>query len=124
MNQWHWGRLHTLTLRHPFDRSKILAPLFSIGPFPSSGDGVTVNMGFYRHSNPYKHVVGPSLRMIIDVGDWERSFFILPSGQSGHPFSRHYRDQAGLWQQREYIQLFYTQEGMRNWPFLSLKPHI
>ena len=124
MNQWHWGRLHTLTLRHPFDRSKILAPLFSIGPFPSSGDGVTVNMGFYRHSNPYKHVVGPSLRMIIDVGDWERSFFILPSGQSGHPFSRHYRDQAGLWQQREYIQLFYTQEGMRNWPFLSLKPYI
>ena len=122
MKQWHWGRLHTLTLRHPFDRSKILAPLFSIGPFPSSGDGVTVNLGFYRHSNPYKHVVGPSLRMIIDLGDWERSRFILPSGQSGYCFSPHYRDQTELWRRGEYIQLSYEEDNMKDWPILILTP--
>ncbi len=120
--QWGWGELHTLTLHHPFDRSKILAPIFSLGPFPSSGDGVTINMGFYRHSNPFEHVVGPSLRMIIDLGDWKRSRFILPSGQSGYCFSPHYRDQIELWRRGEYIQLFYEEDNMKDWPILILTP--
>ena len=122
MKQWSWGKLHTLTLRHPLDRIKILAPLFSIGPFPSPGDGVTVNMGFYRHSNPYQHVVGPSLRMLIDLGDWQRTRFILPSGQSGHFFSPHYRDQTELWRAGDTIQLFYDEKGMKDWPLLMLTP--
>lgn len=121
MEQWSWGKLHTLTLHHPLDRSRILAPLFSIGPFPSSGDGVTVNVGFYRHSNPYEHVVGPSLRMIVDVGNWEPSRFILPSGQSGHLFSPHYRDQTELWRCGGYIQLSYIEE-VKEWPLLILTP--
>ncbi len=124
MENWSWGRLHTLTLHHPLDRSKILAPLFSIGPFPSPGNGVTINMGFYRYSNPYEHVVGPSLRMVIDLGDWERSRFILPSGQSGHFFSPHYRDQTELWRRGDYIQLSYDQESMKDWPLLILTPSV
>jgi penicillin amidase len=105
-NEWSWGKLHTLVLRHPFERRKFLAPLFSIGPFPSSGDGVTINMGYYRHSDPYEQKVGASLRMIMDVGDWEQSGFTIASGQSGHPFSPHYRDQTELWRSGEYIRLW------------------
>jgi penicillin amidase len=105
MDQWSWGKLHTLIMTHSLGRSKILAPLFSLGPFPSSGDGVTINLGFYRHSNPYRHIVGPSLRMIVDLSDLPRSRFILSSGQSGHPFSPHYADQLDLWRRGDYIQL-------------------
>jgi penicillin amidase len=106
MDQWSWGKLHTVTMSHSLGRSKILAPFFSIGPFPSSGDGVTINMGFYRHSNPYRHIVGPSLRMIVDLSDLRRSRFVLSSGQSGHPFSPHYADQLELWRRGDYIHLF------------------
>ncbi|MEK7210156.1 MAG: penicillin acylase family protein [Candidatus Binatota bacterium] len=120
--EWSWAKLHTLTLRHPFARSKILSPLFSIGPLPSPGDGVTINMGFYRHSNPFEHVVGPSLRMIIDPGDWKRSRFILPSGQSGDCFSPHYRDQTRLWQRGGYIRLSCEEQNMQDWPILTLTP--
>ena len=122
LDQWSWGKIHTLTLRHPLDRSKILASLFSIGPFSSPGDGVTINMGFYRHSNPFRQVVGPSLRIIIDLGDWNRSRFILPSGQSGHLFSPHYRDQTGLWRAGNYIRLSYEEKKMKEWPLLKLTP--
>ncbi len=122
MEKWSWGKLHTLTLHHPLGRKKILAPLFSIGPFPSPGDGVTINMGFYRHSNPYQHVVGPSLRMVIDIGDWERSGFILPSGQSGHPFSPHYGDQTELWRSGDYTRLSYDEKSTDDWPLLILTP--
>ena len=122
MENWHWGKLHTLTLRHLFDRVKMLAPLFSIGPLPSPGDGVTINMGFYRHSNPYHHAVGPSLRMIVDLGNWQNARFILPSGQSGYCFSPHYRDQTELWRRGEYIQLYHEEESMEEWPLLVLQP--
>jgi penicillin amidase len=106
MDQWNWGKLHTVTMTHSLGRSKVLASLFSIGPFPSSGDGVTINIGFYRHSNPYRQIVGPSLRMILDLGDLRRSRFVLSSGQSGHPFSRHYADQLELWRRGNYIYLY------------------
>jgi penicillin amidase len=99
-----------------------LRPALSVGPFASSGDGTTVNLGFYRHSAPYHHTVGPSLRVIVDLGDWERSGFILSSGQSGHPYSRHYADQTPLWRNHDYIRIFAVDEEMPNRPRLSLTP--
>ncbi|MGH7829825.1 MAG: penicillin acylase family protein, partial [Candidatus Binatia bacterium] len=120
--KWSWGRLHTVTLEHPFGKSKILAPLFSLGPFPSGGDAATINMGFYRHSNPYAHTIGPSLRMIFDVGNWQETHCILPSGQAGHIFSPHYGDQTDLWRRTEYIRLDHTAEAAKAWPTLTLIP--
>ena len=101
---WQWGKIHNLTLNHSLGRIKLLSPLLRIGPFPSPGDGTTINMGFYRHSNPYTHMVGASLRFVIDVGGWQ-SNFILSSGQSGHPCSPHYRDQTSLWRTGRYIRM-------------------
>jgi len=97
MNQWHWGRTHTLTLNHQLGRFSLLRPIVSVGPFASPGDGSTINMGFYRHSDPYRHTVGASLRFIVELGNLDRSSFIMPTGQSGHPVSPYYRDQTNLW---------------------------
>lgn len=124
MESWDWGTLHTLTLTHPFGRVKMLAPLLSIGPFPTAGDGVTINMGFYSYEHPYRYAVGPSLRMIVDLADWRHSRFVLPSGQSGHCFSPHYRDQTELWRRGEHIQLPCDEEIMKRWPLLILAPTI
>jgi penicillin G amidase len=121
MELWQWGKIHRLMLSHPLGRIKLLRPLLSSGPFPSSGDGTTINMGFYRHSNPYEHTVGASLRFIIDVGMWQESRFVLASGQSGHPFTSHYGDQTSLWHAGRYIKM----EISPNKPFgdeLSLMP--
>ena len=121
-DRWQWGSLHAFTLRHPFSRLSFLRPLFSAGPFPSGGDNFTINLGLYRHSNPYEPIVGPSLRMVVETGENPRSRFSLPSGQSGHPFSPHFRDQTMPWQRQEYIELSASQEKMADWPVLLLKP--
>ncbi|MGH7931244.1 MAG: penicillin acylase family protein, partial [Candidatus Binatia bacterium] len=121
-DRWLWGRLHALSLHHPFSRVSFLRPLFSAGPFPSGGDNFTINLGLYRHSNPYEPIVGPSLRMIVETGQRLRSKFNLPSGQSGHPFSLHYRDQTTRWQRQDYIELSGAEEEIRNQPLLLLKP--
>lgn len=120
LRQWRWGRLHTLTLSHPFGRSRLLRPILSIGPFPAAGDGATINLGFYRYSDPYAHIVGPSLRMIIPLGEWQEGRFVLLSGQSGHFSSPQYRDQTELWRRGEYLRLYFPEEEMKEWPCLKL----
>ena len=104
MSEWRWGKVHTLQMNHSLGRVPILRGLTAIGPFPAPGDGTTLNLGFYRHSNPYGQTVGASLRFIVDMRKQQSSALILPSGQSGHPWSIHYRDQTELWRSGKRIQ--------------------
>jgi len=97
MEDWCWGKVHQLYLGHALSRVDALKSVLGIGPMPTPGDGMTVNVGFYRHSNPYAQTVGASLRFAVETGPSMRSEFVLPSGQSGHPTSAHYRDQTELW---------------------------
>ena len=121
MARWQWGRIHDLTLSHALGLA-ILRPALSIGPFPSPGDGVTINMGFYRHSNPYQHTVGASLRCIIDVGRWDQSSFILPPGQSGHLSSPYYQDQTDLWRKGGGLRIQLDQSEADSESCLILEP--
>jgi penicillin amidase len=97
LGQWHWGKIHKLYFNHAFGRLSILKDLLGIGPIAMPGDGTTINLGFYRHSNPYMQTVGASLRFIVDLASPYSAEFILASGQSGHPFTSHYGDQTALW---------------------------
>ncbi|HMF48331.1 MAG TPA: penicillin acylase family protein, partial [Candidatus Saccharimonadales bacterium] len=97
MECWQWGRLHSMLFSHPFGRTSFLQPLLAIGPLPAAGDGTTINLGFYRHSNPYQQTVGVSLRFLVDLKQPNNTGFVLPSGQSGHPLSEHFADQTALW---------------------------
>ena len=119
ISEWRWGRIHTLSMNHSLGRVPILRKLLGIGPLPTPGSGSTINLGFYRHSNPYAHTVGPSLRFMADMGTHPRSEFILPSGQSGHPWSIHYRDQTVPWLRGERIITF---EGDEERPLTSDTP--
>ncbi|KAB2921462.1 MAG: penicillin acylase family protein [Bacteroidetes bacterium] len=102
MKEWRWGRLHTLTLKHPFGDVGVLAPIVNIGPFETGGSGTTVNNGEYRFTAPYEMALGPSMRHIVDFTDVNRALSVLPSGQSGQPLHDHYADQAPLWRNAEY----------------------
>lgn len=106
VSAWHWGKIHCLNMNHSLGRAPLLRNVLGIGPLRTPGSGTTINLGFYRHSNPYAHTVGPSLRFIADMGIHPSSEFILPSGQSGHPWSSHYRDQTALWLRGKRITTF------------------
>ncbi|MBZ2185580.1 MAG: penicillin acylase family protein [Bryobacter sp.] len=56
-----------------------------VGPVPMSGTALTVKQVGGR--------VLPAFRFIADTADWDKSYFTLMLGQSGHAFSRHSRDQ-------------------------------
>jgi penicillin amidase len=60
-----------------------------------------------------RHVAGPSLRLVLDVGDWDRSRAINAPGQAGDPASPHYRDLAPLWLKGETVPLLYTRAAVQ-----------
>jgi penicillin amidase len=105
LESWRWGRIHQIHMNHSLGRFGILKPLLGIGPIPAPGDGMTLNLGFYRHSNPYTQTVGATLRFIVELNRRNESRFVLASGQSGHPSSPHYRDQTELWRKGRTIAL-------------------
>ncbi|MFX1323633.1 MAG: penicillin acylase family protein [Promethearchaeota archaeon] len=110
ITKWQWGNLHKVILTHPFSQADEAAEILNIGPFKLGGDPNTLNNGYYSPSSNFEVVVGPSMRQIHDLSDWDKSIGVLPGGQSGLPFHKHYRDLMRLWVKGKYIPLLFSRE--------------
>lgn len=110
MRKWQWGKLHRATFQHALGAVKPLDKLFNRGPFPFGGDTSTVwQAGFVPQMPiPDDGSFSASWRQIMDVSDWDASRGVHPTGQSGHPASRHYADQMALWFQGEHHPLLWS----------------
>ncbi|UOE45627.1 penicillin acylase family protein [Agromyces larvae] len=100
-SRWRWGRLHTLTLRNQSFGESGIGPiewLFNRGPYELGGGSAIPNAIAWDASVGYEVNWVPSMRMIVDVSDWDASRWINLTGSSGHAFSTHYDDQTKLWQ--------------------------
>jgi len=58
-----------------------------------------------RDPTPFLNVHGAGYRGVYDFADPDSSVFIISTGQSGHPLSRHYDDLGRLWRLGEYIPM-------------------
>ncbi|WP_310379908.1 penicillin acylase family protein [Flavobacterium sp.] len=98
VNSWTWNRVHTLEHPHPLGQVAALRGIFNVGPFEVPGSEEVINnlMFDFTDTGIYNVNAGPSTRRVIDFSDIENSMSILPTGQSGNPFSKHYNDQAEM----------------------------
>ncbi|MDR6846694.1 penicillin acylase family protein [Flavobacterium granuli] len=98
-SDWKWGKVHSVEYQHPIGKLALLRPFFNVGPFEVSGSVEVINNQFFDFVDDgfYNVKGGPSSRRVIDFSDIENSWGILPTGQSGNPFSSHYKDQAELY---------------------------
>ncbi|WP_417200836.1 penicillin acylase family protein [Bizionia sp.] len=112
MKAWTWGKVHTLEHNHALSAVEALKPLFNVGPFPAEGNKEVINniLFDYTDSGLYEAKGGPSTRRIIDFSDVENSMSILPTGQSGNPFSEHYSDQADMYINGEFRKMLLIKE--------------
>ena len=106
---WRWGRLHVAKFDHALMplADKATAAQMSVGPLAYGGAANVPRAATYRRSD-YHLTAGASFRMVLDVGNWDASRTINTPGQSGDPFSGHYRDLAPLWATGQYVPLLYS----------------
>jgi penicillin amidase len=111
---WAWGQVRPLTLRHLIDRRPPLDRIYNLGPFPWGGDANTLSQASALPLDPTGNPgFVASLRMVVDVGAWEESRFVLAGGQSGNPFSPHYADQFALWRRGEGVPIPWSEAAVR-----------
>ncbi|RIV41930.1 penicillin acylase family protein [Flagellimonas pelagia] len=114
-SQWTWDKVHTLEHQHPFGKVESLRKYFNVGPFPVEGTREVINnLSFpYDSTGYYKVSSGPSTRRIVDFSDVENSISILPTGQSGNPFSKHYKDQAEMYVQGKFRKMMMNKQEIQ-----------
>ncbi len=96
---WRWGDRHMAQFRHvPFGYVPVLRRLFDVS-VPIGGGDYTIDRAAMALAGPtpFAAVHGPGFRAVYDLADLERSRFVIATGQSGNPFSRHYDDLTDTW---------------------------
>lgn len=99
-NSWRWTNLHTATFRNQTLGESGIAPiewLFNRGAFGTPGGPSIINATWWDASEGYDVIAIPSMRMVVDLGNFDRSTSINSTGQSGHAFAENYIDLAEDW---------------------------
>jgi penicillin amidase len=100
---WTWGKLHTAEYIHPIGKQKPFNLIYNIGPIEANGGRFVINnLGHRKYTNDFRVVHGPATRRLIDMGNPKRSFGIIPTGNSGNPFSEHFQDQLKIYHSGKY----------------------
>ncbi len=102
---WAWGRLHHALFQHALSGAGA-DPSFDAGPWPIGGSASTPMHTGYRPAD-FRVIAGASVRLVMDVGDWDNSVCINAPGQSGDPRSPHYRNLGPAWAAGSYVPLLY-----------------
>ena len=113
MSAWTWGRLHhadfTPAVAVLADRQ--LAQQMSTGALEIPGSAESPRAATYRPGD-FTQTAGASVRLVMDVGAWDNSVAINTPGQSGDPYSVHYRDLFPLWATGSYVPLDFSRAAI------------
>ena len=125
ISDWNWGNVHTVEHEHPLGKVAALRKLFNVGPFAAPGSNEVINNQFFGFNDEGKYYVkgGPSTRRVVDFSDIENSWSIIPTGQSGNPFSEHYHDQTEMFNAGKFRKMKLNKEEIiKTSTKLLLKP--
>lgn len=112
---WEWGALHTATFTEGTLGSSgigFVERRFNRGPWEVGGGSAIVNATGWDASAGYEVLAAPSMRMVIDLGDLDRSRTIHTTGQSGHPYHPNYTDMTDLWAAGEQRAAVFTRPAV------------
>ncbi|WP_243401008.1 MULTISPECIES: penicillin acylase family protein [Isoptericola] len=101
-SEWRWGALHTLALEHPVIGGESVPALVRdyVNPRPvemPGGSSIVNATSWDASTGSFRVTTGPSMRMVVDLGDLDASTWVTVTGTSGHPASSHYTDQLSAW---------------------------
>ena len=108
LGEWRWGEAHAVRMNSP-----ILGAIPVIGSWfevarPTGGERETVNAAGFEVADPdrpFAQSHGAGYRAVYDLGNPERSVFVISTGQSGNPLSPYYEDYATPWSEGRYLPM-------------------
>jgi penicillin amidase len=107
LESWRWGDAHQAHQDHPvLGQVPVLRHLVNIRQSTSGADDTLLRgRTSGQDPDPFTNVQGAGYRGVYDFADPDSSVFVISTGQSGHPLSRHYDDLGELWRRGEYTPM-------------------
>lgn len=107
LESWRWGDAHpALQVHQTLGKVPVLRSLVNIRQSTSGGDQTLLRgQSPATGPEPYANVHAAGFRAVYDFSDPDSSVYIISTGESGHPLSRHYDDLSTLWRGAEYIPM-------------------
>ena len=115
-HNWAWGKFHKLTLVNSTLGDSgvgLINSLFNRGPYEVGGGSGLVNATGWDATKGYDVTAVPSMRMVVDLADMDKSRWIQLTGNSGHAFHRNYTDQTKLWLKGETMPWAFSKSAIR-----------
>jgi penicillin amidase len=111
---WSWGRVHATQPQHPLSLAfPELGGRLDPPAAPIGGDADTVQAASFVPGAGFGVTGTAVARYAFDLGDWERSGWVVPLGGSGHPGSPHYADQVAPWTECRLLPMRYDWSRIR-----------
>jgi penicillin amidase len=106
---WAWGKIHQAMFVPAVPLPGRTAEQI-VGPLPLGGSSSSPKAASHEGSKngDFTLVAGASVRMVLDVGQWDDSVIVNTPGQSGDMTSPHYRDLFPLWAKGEYVPFLWS----------------
>jgi penicillin amidase len=127
MDQWRWGKLHTIRFKTLIPVDELGGPAYDIFSIPPPNDPDYPD-GFPRHGDwgvpdacnfslwggtDYSYSSGPSQRVVaVMTPDGPQAWNALPGGQQHDPEGAHHADEAELWRKNEAPPMYFFEEDV------------
>ncbi|MGW2822194.1 penicillin acylase family protein [Streptomyces sp. NPDC001443] len=115
IDTWSWGRLHRLFLKNQTLGTAgpaFLQYVLNRGPWELGGGEAAVDATGWNAAGGYGVVWVPSMRMVVNLADLDKSKWINLTGASGHAYSAHYTDQTDKWAAGELLPWAFSQKAV------------
>ncbi len=109
---WIWGNIHRFYLTHPMGKVKVIDKFLGLNSksYPAGGSNHTVAPYSYGAGFVVNH--GASQRHIYNSANWDESWSVLPTGNSGVPGSKFYGSQMERYLAGEFYPDFFSKEAV------------
>jgi len=113
LNSRKWGEIHVLRLDHPMGSVKIIDLVFKLNSPSYSVGGSDHTVSPYRYGPNFMVVHGASQRHIYNTANWDDSWSIIPTGNSGVPGSPFYLSQTQSYVSGQLYRDYFSEEAVK-----------
>ncbi|GGD21767.1 penicillin acylase family protein [Nocardioides daphniae] len=115
-DRWAWGHLHELELTHQTLGTSgigLVERIFNRNGGGVDGSHAAPNATAYDATEGFTVTSSPSMRMVVDLADFDDSRWVNLTGVSGHPASSHYDDQVELFVEGRTLPWHFSRDAVR-----------
>jgi penicillin G amidase len=116
IDTWSWGRLHRLMLDNQtmgLNGPGYIQRLLNRGPWEVGGGKDAVDASGWNAAGGYGVTWLPSMRMVVNLEDFDKSRWINLTGASGHAYNAHYTDQTEMWAEGRLLPWAFSDKAVK-----------